>query len=207
MLWVILFIALIQLPLQLLLIALAIIALSIAITPLQYKRTRQRFTLLRQAGEVLEQAEIAVSEKQTAIGLTSYIFLLFDVIRPTDVEKDESDQNEAEQIRTHLRSLNLNTLIQMLFQGALIILLIIQFIIPGILSLLEAGGSLVILLTIFLLLCFLVVLTVARWAVFVYWQILMRRWLRLYRGFMVWGEELERMYSSSGEELTGGLNL
>jgi len=207
MLWVILFIALIQLPLQLLLIALAIIALSIAITPLQYKRTRQRFALLRQAGEVLEQAEIAVSEKQTAIGLTSYIFLLFDVIRPTDVEKVESDQNEVEQIRTHLRSLNLNTLIQMLFQGALIILLIIQFIIPGILSLLEAGGSLVILLTIFLPLCFLVVLTVARWAVFVYWQILMRRWLRLYRGFMVWGEELERMYSSSGEESTGGLNL
>lgn len=103
MLWVILFIALIQLPLQLLLIALAIIALPVAITPLQYKRTRQRFALLQQAGEVLEQAEIAVSEKQTTIGLTSYIFLLFDVIRPTDDEKVESDQNEVEQIRTHLR--------------------------------------------------------------------------------------------------------
>lgn len=95
----------------------------------------------------------------------------------------------------------------MLFQGVSIILLIIQFIIPGVLPLLEASGSLVILLTIFLPLCFLIVLTAARWAVFVYWQLLMRRWLRLYRGFMVWAEELERMYSISSEESTGGLNL
>ncbi|MGY5876143.1 MAG: hypothetical protein RTU30_10380 [Candidatus Thorarchaeota archaeon] len=201
MLWVVLLIAMMGLPLELLTIAFVIILLPILIAPLQYRSAKERFGALQQAGAALKEIEDTLDEKHIASGLTSYIFLIFDVLRPADSLDDVISENEVENLRQHLANLTKKVLSEIIFQGILYTFLILNFLIPEFISAIEEGGAL--LLPLVFLVIVLAIL-VARWFVFFYWRILVRRWIRFYQGFITWGEELERLFSNPPNDLNGG---
>jgi hypothetical protein len=201
MLWVILVIWMMNLPFELLSIAAIIIIIPIIISPLQYKNTKNQFSLLQEAGRVLHDAEVAVDARQIAQGLTSYIFLIFDILRPSEGVVDEFEENEIERVRENLRSLTQKNIRDIIVQGCLVTALVVFFLIPEFQRVIAEGGPL---LFPFVFLCFVAGLLIARWFIFLYWRLLISRWLRFYEGFMVWGEELERMFSQPSENEAGG---
>jgi hypothetical protein len=199
--WVVLTIWMLNLPFQLLSIASIIIVIPIIISPLVYKRTKQRFGLLQEAGTSLHDAEVAIDANQIAQGLTSYIFLIFDILRPSYKIDDEFRDNEVENVRKNLNSLTRDAICEIFTQGFFITTLIIYFLIPEFLEVLESGGPLLFPL---IFLCFVVGFLIARWFIFLYWRFLIRRWLKFYQGFMAWGEKLERIFSEPSESEPGG---
>lgn len=201
MLWVILVIWMMNLPFELISIAAILIIIPIIISPLQYKNTKNQFGLLQEAGRALYDAEVAVDARQIAQGLTSYIFLIFDILRPSEGIVDEFEENEIEHVRENLRSLTQKNIRDIIVQGCLVTALVVFFLIPEFQRVIAKGGPL---LFPFMFLCFVVGLLTARWFIFLYWRLLIRRWLRFYEGFMAWGEELERMFSQPSDNEAGG---
>ena len=199
--WVVLTIWMLNLPFQLLSLASIIIVIPIIISPLVYKRTKQRFGLLQEAGTFLHDAEAAIDANQIAQGLTSYIFLIFDVLRPSYKIDSEFRENEVENVRKNLNSLTRDAICDIFTQGFFLTALIIYFLIPEFLKVLESGGPLLFPL---IFLCFVIGILITRWFVFLYWRFLIRRWVQFYQGFMTWGEELERMFSQPSERESGG---
>jgi uncharacterized membrane protein len=193
MLWVILVIAMMNLPFELLSIAFVIIIIPIFVTPLQYKSAKNRFGALQQAGAALKEIEDALDEHHVVSGLTSYIFLIFDVLRPADKLTDITSENKAENLRKHLADLTKKVIFEVLFEGAMYTFLTVNFLIPKFLSAIEQGGQLLIPLV---FLGFIIAVLVSRWFVFFYWRVLVRRWLKFYQGFIAWGEELEKTFSN-----------
>jgi hypothetical protein len=204
MLWVVLTIWMMNLPFHLFSLATIIIALPILIAPLQYKDTKNRFNLLQEAGALLHDTERAVDASQFAQGLTSYIFLIFDILRPSNIKSDNFEENEVEQVRTDLNSLTRKTLREFMVQAFFLTALIIFFLIPEFIDVIESGGAFLFPL---IFLCFVIGLLMSRWLIFLYWRFLIRRWLRFYRGFMNWGAELERMFSQPSESEPGGSDV
>ncbi|MFW9966322.1 MAG: hypothetical protein ACFFEA_04145 [Candidatus Thorarchaeota archaeon] len=202
MLWVILVIAMMDLPLELLSIATIIIVLPILIAPLQYKSAKERFGVLQQAGDSLKEIAAALNEQHIVSGLTSYIFLIFDVLRPIDASEDLASENEIENLRKHLGNLTKRVISEVAFQGFLYTLLIINFLIPEFISAIEQGSPL---LFPMIFLCVVLAILIARWFIFFYWRILVRRWLKFYQGFVAWGEELDRIFSTSASDHNGGV--
>jgi hypothetical protein len=200
MLWVVLLIAMMNLPFELLSIAVVIIVLPILIAPLQYKSAKEKFGALQHAGVALEEMENALDAKQIASGLTSYIFLIFDVLRPAETHIDAASENEIESLRKNLGNLTRKVITEVIFQGALYTLLIVNFLIPMFISEIEVGGPLLIPLV---FLCVILAVLVARWFIFLYWRLLVRQWINFYEGFIVWGEELERHFSGAGRGYEG----
>lgn len=201
MLWVILFVVIAGLTGTLLLIALVLIGTPIMIIPIQYKDLKQKYGILQQAGQVLKDSEALVDSNQLVTGLTSYVFLVFDVLRPSEPADGVSEKNEIEDVRRNLSNTTRKVISEIVFQAFLLFLLLNNFLIPGLLAFLEGGGSF---LLMFLFLVFIVIVLISRWIVFLYWRLLVRKWLRFYQGFIEWGEELERVFSSSSEDNSGG---
>jgi hypothetical protein len=201
MLWVILFVAIAGLTDSLLLIALVIIFTPILLIPIQYKELKQKYGILQQAGQVLKDSEALVDTNQTVTGLTSYVFLVFDILRPGEISDNGKEKNEIEEVRKSLRETTKKVVTEIVFQAFLIFLLLTNFLIPGLIAFLESGGPY---LPIFIFLGFIVIVLISRWFVFLYWRLLARRWLRFYQGFIVWGEELERVFSSPSKDNSGG---
>jgi hypothetical protein len=200
MLWVVLLIAMMDLPLELLSIAFIIIIIPIVTAPLQYRSAKERFGALQQAGVALKEIEEALEESQVVSGLTSYIFLIFDVLRPTDTRYDASSENEVELLRKHMGDLTKKVVSEVIFQAMLYTLLIVNFLIPEFISAIEQGSPLVFpLVFLFVVL----VILMARWFIFFYWRLLVRRWLKFYQGFLAWGEELERLFSTPSNGFEG----
>ncbi|UCH05081.1 MAG: hypothetical protein JSW05_02675 [Candidatus Thorarchaeota archaeon] len=200
MLWVILLIAMMDLPFELLSIAFVIIILPILVTPLQYKSAKNRFGALQEAGTALKEIEDALDERHIVPGLTSYIFLIFDVLRPGDSPDDMTSENEIQNLRSHLAGLTRRVITEVIFQGALYTLLIVNFLIPEFLAAIEQGTALLFPL---IFLAVIIAILVARWVVFFYWRLLVRRWLNFYQGFIAWGEELERIISNPTNDYDG----
>ncbi len=194
MLWVVLLVSMMGLPLELLSIALIVIIIPILIAPIQYRSAKDRFRTLQQAGAALREIEVTLEQTRIATGLTSYIFLIFDVLRPADARADVDSGNEVEALRDHISGLTSRVISEVIFQGFLYTLLIFNFLIPEFIIAIEEGGPLLIPL---IFLIFILVILVARWFVFLYWRLLVRKWLRFYQGFIAWGEELERVFSDS----------
>ena len=194
--WVALTIWMLNLPFQLLSIATMIIIIPIIIFPFLYKRTKERFSLLQEAGKSLHDAEVAIDANQIAQGLTSYIFFIFDILRPSYKIDDEFRENEVENVRKNLNSLTRDAICDIFTQGIFLTAIILYFLIPEFLEILEGGGPLLFPL---IILCFVIGFLIARWFIFLYWRFLIRRWLKFYQGFMAWGEELERMFSEPSE--------
>jgi hypothetical protein len=192
MLWVVLLIAMMGLPLELLSIAFIIIILPILIAPIQYRSAKERFGALQQAGAALREIEDALDDQFVVSGLTSYIFLIFDVLRPADTQNDASSENEVEHLRKHLGDLTRKVIGEVLFQAILYTLLIVNFLIPEFLSAIEQGSPMLFPLV---FLCVVLAILMARWFIFLCWRLLVRRWLKFYQGFLAWGEELERQFS------------
>ena len=203
MLWVILFVVIANLTGTLLLIALAIICTPILIIPIQYKNLKQKYGILQQAGQILKESEAIIDSKQLVSGLTSYVFLVFDILRPVDTGKQTEEKNEVENLRNSLNETTRKIVTEIVFQAFLLYLLLTNFLIPGLVVLLEQGG---IFLPTFLFLGFIVIVLISRWFVFLYWRLLVRKWLRFYQGFMEWGEELERVFSAPPNDDSGGSN-
>jgi hypothetical protein len=201
MLWTILVIAMMDLPLELLSIASVVIVIPILIAPLQYRSAKERFGALQQAGVALKEIEAALDERHLVSGLTSYIFLIFDVLRPADSYEYGASENEVENLRKHLGNLTRKVITEVIFQGMLFTLLIVNFLIPEFISAMEQGGPLLFPL---IFLCVVLAILVARWVIFVYWRILVGRWLRFYHGFIAWGEELERLFSQPANDYDRG---
>jgi len=200
-LWVILLIAMMGLPFEVLSIAFVVIIIPILIAPLQYKSAKNRFGTLQQAGAALKEIEDALDERHVVPGLTSYIFLIFDVLRPADTPNDLPSDTDIENLRKHITNLTRKVITEVIFQGALYILLIVNFLIPEFLSAIEQGTPL---LAPLVFLGVIIAILVARWIVFFYWRLLARRWLNFYRGFIAWGEELERVFSNPTNDYDGG---
>ncbi|MHA1905089.1 MAG: hypothetical protein ACW968_13880 [Candidatus Thorarchaeota archaeon] len=201
MLWVILVIAMMNLPFELLSIAFVIIIIPIFVIPLQYKSAKNRFGALQQAGAALREIEDALDEKHVVLGLTSYIFLIFDVLRPADKLTNLTIENDAKNLRKHLSDLTKRVIFEVLFEGTMYTFLTVNFLIPKFLSAIEQGGQLLIPL---IFLGVIIAVLVARWIVFFYWRILVRRWLKFYQGFIAWGEELERTFSNPTNDYDRG---
>jgi hypothetical protein len=201
MLWVILFVIITGLTGTLLLIALVVIGTPILILPIQYKELKQKYGILLQAGQVLKESESLIDSNQLVTGLTSYVFLVFDILRPANTHDDAKEKNEVEEVRKSLKATTRKIIFEIAFQGFLLVYILNSFIIPELIDFLEQGGSF---LPMLLFLVFIVAVLIARWIVFLYWRLLARRWLRFYKGFMEWGEELERVFSSSSEDNSGG---
>ena len=193
MLWVILLIAMMGLPPGGFSIAMILIIIPVVITPLIYKSTRERFGTLQQAGAALKDIEDSLGEKDIATGLTSYIFLIFDVLRPADSQDATPSENEVEKLRRHLANLTKTVIVEVIFQGVLYASLIINFLIPELVSAIQVGGPLLVPLSSLIMI---VAILAARWFTFFYWRLLVRRWLRFYQGFIAWGQELERKLSN-----------
>jgi hypothetical protein len=200
MLWVVLLITMMDLPLELLSIAFVIIIIPIVVAPRQYQSAKERFGALQQAGVALKEIEEALEERHIVTGLTSYIFLIFDVLRPTDPQYDPSSENEVERLRKHMGDLTKKVVSEILFQAVLYTLLIINFLIPEFITAIEQGGPLLFPLV---FLCVVLVILIARWFIFLYWRLLVRRWLKFYQGFLAWGEELERLFSTPANDFDG----
>jgi hypothetical protein len=201
MLWVVLFIVIAELTGTLLLIALIIIATPVVFIPIQYRELKQKYGILQQAGQVLKDSEALVDSNQIVTGLTSYVFLIFDLLRPTDASDDTKEKHEIEEVRKSLNETTRKVISEIVFQAFLIVLLLYNFLIPGLIAALERGGPA---LLIFLFLGLIVVVLISRWIVFLYWRLLTRKWLRFYQGFMEWGEELERVFTSPSKDNSGG---
>ena len=201
MLWVILFVVIAELTGVLLLIALMVIVAPLVFIPIQYKELKQKYGILQQAGQVLKDSESLVDSNQIVMGLTSYVFLIFDLLRPAETGYDEKEQHEIEEVRKSLNETTRRVISEIIFQAFLIVLLLYNFLIPGLLVIIESGGPATL---IFLFLGVIVLVLISRWIVFLYWRLLTRRWLRFYQGFMEWGEELERVFSSSTKDNSGG---
>lgn len=201
MLWVILFVVITNLTGTLLLIAITIICTPIVIIPIQYKDLKQKYGILQQAGQILKESEAVVDSNQLVTGLTSYVFLVFDILRPADTGKETKEKNEVEDLRRSLNETTRKIITEIVFQAFLLYLLLTNFLIPGLVVLLEQGGSS---FPIFLFLGFIVIVIISRWFVFLYWRLLVRKWLRFYQGFIEWGEELERIFSAPPEDNSGG---
>ena len=201
MLWVILFVVIAELTGSLLLIALIIIATPIVFIPIQYKDLKQKYGILQQAGQVLKDSEALVDSNQIVTGITSYVFLVFDILRPVEISDGVKEKNEVEEVRKSLNETTRKVISEIVFQAFLIVLLLYNFLIPGMIAVLERGGPA---LLIFLFLGFIVVVLISRWFVFLYWRLLVRKWLRFYQGFIEWGEELERVFSSPSKDNSGG---
>ncbi len=201
MLWVILFVVMAGLTGTVLLIALVLIGIPIAVIPMAYKNLKQQFGILQQAGQVLKDSEGLIDSNQLVTGLTSYVFLVFDVLRPSEPADDVSEKNEIEDLRKSLNETTRKVISEIIFQGFLLVLLLYNFLIPGLITYFEVGGSAQL---IFLVLGFIVIVLISRWIVFIYWRLLVRKWLRFYQGFIEWGEELERVFSSSSKDNSGG---
>ncbi|UCE11000.1 MAG: hypothetical protein JSW61_03455 [Candidatus Thorarchaeota archaeon] len=200
MLWVVLVIAMMDLPLEHLSIAFVIIVLPILILPLQYKSAKDKFGALQQAGDALNEIQDTLDERQIASGLTSYIFLIFDVIRPGDTLDDISSKNDAEHLRKNLSDLTRRVITEVIFLGAMYTYLIVNFLIPEFISAIEQGGQLLFPLA---FLCVIIAVMVTRWFIFFYWRLLVGRWLKFYQGFIAWGEELERMFTGAAKDNHG----
>jgi hypothetical protein len=202
--WVALTIWMLNLPFQVLSIAAIVIIIPVIIFPLLYKRTKERFSLLQEAGTSLHDAEVAIHANQIAHGLTSYIFLIFDILRPSYKIDDEFRENEVENVRKNLNSLTRDAICEIITQGVFLTAIILYFLIPEFLEVLESGGPLLFPL---IFLCFVIGFLIARWVIFLYWRFLIRRWLKFYQGFMAWGKELERMFSEPSESEPGGTDV
>ena len=193
MLWVILLIAMMDLPFELLSVAAIIIILPIIVAPLQYRFAKERFGALQQAGAALKEIEDALDEQHVVSGLTSYIFLIFDVLRPADTSLDVTSESDIESVRNHLAGLTRKVISEVVFQAVLYTLLIFNFLIPEFLSALEQGTPM---LAPMVFLGVIIVILMARWFIFFYWRFLAKRWLSFYQGFIAWGEELEKAFSN-----------
>ncbi|MHA2424299.1 MAG: hypothetical protein ACXAEF_05895, partial [Candidatus Thorarchaeota archaeon] len=130
MFWVVLLVAIMGLPLQLLSIASVIILLPIAIAPLQYRSAKERFGTLQEAGAALKEIENSLNTSHIVTGLTSYIFLIFDVLRPEESLDTTTSYNEVEELRGHLNNLTRRVIVEVIFHGALYTILIFNFLIP-----------------------------------------------------------------------------
>ncbi len=204
MLWVVLLVAMMGLPLPLLSIAFVIIIIPILIAPLQYKSAKERFETLQQAGAALKEIEDILDETHVASGLASYIFLIFDVLRPVESQEDSDSGDEVENVRKHLSNLTTKVISEVIFQGVIYTILFVNFLIPEFISAIEEGGAL---LFPMIFLGVILVILVARWFIFLYWRVLVRRWLRFYQGFIAWGEELERIFSKTVNDHNGRASL
>ena len=201
MLWVVLVVAMMGLAPAPLSIALIIIIIPILIAPLQYRSAKERFGTLQEAGAALKEIEESLGKQDIARGLTSYIFLIFDVLIPADRRNATTSETEVEKLRKHLADLTRKVIVEVVSQGTMYAFLIIGFLIPEFTSAIEQGGPLLLPLV---LLAVIIAVLVARWFIFFYWRLLARRWLRLYQGFIAWGEELERTLSSPTNDHDGG---
>ena len=193
MLWVILFVVIAELTGTLLLIALIIIAAPVVFIPIQYRELRQKYGIIQQAGQVLKESESLVDSNQLVTGLTSYVFLVFDLLRPAETGDDTREEHEIEEVRKSLNETTRRVISEIVFQAFLIILLLYNFLIPSLMTVLEQGGPA---LLIFLFLGLIIIVLVSRWFVFLYWRLLVRKWIRFYQGFLEWGETLESVFSS-----------
>jgi hypothetical protein len=201
MLWVVLLIAMMDLPFELLSIAAIIIAIPILVAPFQYRDAKERFGALQQAGAALKEIEEALGDNFVISGLTSYIFLIFDVLRPVDTQYEATSENEVEHLRKHLGDLTRKVIGEVLFQAVLYTLLIVNFLIPEFILAIEQGSPMLVPLV---FLCVVLAILMARWFIFLYWRLLARRWLKFYQGFLDWGTEMEKLFSKSANDYDRG---
>lgn len=190
------------LPFQLSIVAFALILIPLLISPLIYRQVKRTYPVIQHAKTVLLGARNELNANRSAGGLFTYITLLFKILHP---EKEESAESEIERTRSALQKSKRNAVSEIIFQGFIFTLAFANFIIPDVLLIIEQSGFLGLLGNpIMLIIGFIFSLIVIRWGVFIRWHLLVRRWLKLYQGFIEWGEELERMAFSSERE--GGVN-
>jgi len=193
----------IGLPPTMLSIAGIIIIIPIIIAPLQYKSAKKRFGMLQGAGIALEDIETSLGTAQVLPGLTSYIFLIFEILRPSPQKRVTESDNEVENLRAQVSGLTRKILSEVIFQAVLFYFLITNFLIPELVTAI-AEGSIFVLPLVFLI--FVLIILIARWFIFFYWYFLARKWLRFYQGFMDWGQELEKTFFKTPDTTNGGLS-
>ncbi|MDF1539334.1 MAG: hypothetical protein P1Q69_10580 [Candidatus Thorarchaeota archaeon] len=179
MVWVGLFILWMGLPLELALIAFTIIAIPLLAAPIIYRHVKRTYPIIQDAGKVLESVRADLDNRHSATGLSTYITLLFKIIQ---TEKDESEEADIEQTRMALRKSRFNVLSEIILQGFLFTLAFVNFLIPEILLILEQSGIGGLLANpIIVVIGILLIILAIRWGIYIQWQLLVRRWLRIIR--------------------------
>lgn len=200
--WVLLFILWMEHPPSLGLIAVLLLTIPIAIAPMIYKQFRARYGYLIQAKKILAAIRGEVSTHQVSSSISSYITLLFQIIKPT---KEKPDERTRARTGIKLRYLRIESGSALVFQPFLLYLTLTNFLIPEIVSLLESGGIIAVLLNpVIMVLGLLLAITSTGILLPVLWEFQVRRWLRIYEGFLSWGEDIERMVFTPSNEGEGG---
>ncbi|MFW9978761.1 MAG: hypothetical protein ACFFEJ_11830 [Candidatus Thorarchaeota archaeon] len=196
--WVVFFILWMELPPTLGLVAAIVIAIPLLVTPLMYKQMKQRYGYILDAKNLLDTIQESIDSEQVASGILSYISLLLNIINP-DESKEETVPSQV-----RLRDLRIRSISQLIFQMFMMYLIFQNFFIPEIILLIEAGGIIAVLLNpVMVLLSAILAITLTGLLVLILLEITVRRWLKIYQGFIEWGEELERMVFSKDYEAGG----
>ncbi|MFW9920664.1 MAG: hypothetical protein ACFFED_13755, partial [Candidatus Thorarchaeota archaeon] len=196
--WVVFFILWMELPPTLGLVAAIVIAIPLLVTPLMYKQMKQRYGYILDAKNLLDTIQESIDSEQVASGILSYISLLLNIINP-DESKEETVPSQV-----RLRDLRIRSISQLIFQMFMMYLIFQNFFIPEIILLIEAGGIIAVLLNpVMVLLSAILAITLTGLLVLILLEITVRRWLKIYQGFIEWGEELERMVFSKDHEAGG----
>jgi hypothetical protein len=200
--WVLLFILWMGLPPSPGLIATLLIAIPVVLAPFLYKQFRTRYGYLIQAKNTLVATSKAESAHQMSSGISSYITLLFQIIMPMEGRPDEES---GARVRISLRQLRIQSGSSLVLQLFMQYLVLTNFLIPEIVSLLASGGIIAVLLNpVIMVLGLLVAITITGILLFFLWEIQVRRWMRAYEDFLSWGEDIERMVSSRSNQEKGG---
>lgn len=197
--WVVLFILWMNLPLPLLSIAFVIIALPILIAPMQYRIMKKKYSHLIDAKQILLDMQKSVNASQVITGIAKYSTILFNIVSPNGETKGNGT---VEQTKISIKRLRFDSVSTLAIQAFLVYLIFQNFFIPSIIELLEIGGLTAVLFNpVMMLMGIILALMIAGLMIFILWEIQVRRWAKIYHGFLAWGEEIEHMvFSQSNEE-------
>jgi hypothetical protein len=200
--WVLLFILWMQLPPSIGPIAVLLIAIPVVMTPFLYTRFRMSYGYLINAKNTLVAISRAESTHQISSSISSYITLLFQIIKPTKERPDEESRARAQINLRQLRIQSGSSLVLQLFMQYFVLT---DFLIPKISSLFASGGIIAVLLNpVIMVLGLLLAITITGILLFFLWEIQVRRWMRTYEDFLSWGEDIERTVSTQSDQGKGG---
>lgn len=192
--WVLLLFLWMDLPLPLLSIAFVIIALPILIAPMQYRIMKKNYSHLIDAKQILLDMQKTDNASQVIAGIAKYSTILFNVVSPNVETKGSSS---AEHTKISIKRLRFNSVSKLAIQAFFVYLIFQSYFIPSIIELLEIGGLAAVLFNpVMMLMGIILAIMIVGLMIFVLWEIQVRRWVKIYHGFLAWGEEIERLIPS-----------
>ena len=147
------------------------------------------FEYFRSTREYLKETRHAVETGQGDVNITTYINLLFNVIRPKGISTDSPNEKQIDQIRDYLRILRILPIIELVTLVSVTITMGLLFGTMG-QYILSSFLNLVLYYSFYGL----VIAMLIRLVVFLVWGRVIQKWLKLYTVLSEWRENLETTF-------------